>query len=688
MSLSPTSLRRLVFGVVGSLVVGAGIPLVAAGAQAAGPNVPPPVSTFTCGSTPAVTTYTVPLDITSLVVSVGGAQGGGGGSTAGGKGATAVTTLTVTPTQTLNIAVGCQPTSTTGGWGGVAPNARGGGSAFTGSDQFGGGGASQILDVSNTPLVVAGGGGGGGYKFAGGAGGQTGGNGNTQSSSNGGGGVGATQSAVGAGGVAASGADSGSPGLPGSGGIGGDGGAPGSGVAASYGGAGGGGGWFGGGGGGAAADTSNLWYYYGGSGGGGSSYSTGSGTSFVSGNNGGMGQITITPVAEPAIYGSNVTGVTADGALLAGMAMPINTPITETGFRYGTTPIPNGSWTSVLGTPATSSQYVYYNATLSGLDPGQQYYFEPYAKAFVGGVTVTSYGATQNFTTTGEPTVTTGNPIGALTTATSAVVSGTVEPNGTDTYAQVQYSTSAATVADGGGTPVTSGIAQPLTGSGLPSQLEVPLSGLQPNTTYYYRFFGTSTAGSSAGAVNSFTTTSSSANVTAIWPRNVVANRATTFKARVQAFGGGPLSGPAVVKGVDAFNRKITVCTMNVVNGNGSCVGTLRTVGQSYLDVIFTNASYTGDNGSTAIKVLNVSSQITKVTGKGSKRKVNVSGKTAYGNQLVTIFRVKSGKTRKIGTVGSNSSGNWSKKGLAIKAGGTVYIFAQVRKQNSARARV
>ncbi len=670
---------------MGSLIAAAGIPLVGAAAQATGPNVPPPVQSFTCSSTPATQTYTVPLLINNLVVTVGGAQGGGGGSTAGGKGATVTTTLAVNPGDTLNVDVGCQPTSTSGGWGGDAPNNRGGGPAFTGSDQFGGGGASQIRQ-GNTPMVVAGGGGGGGYHFAGGAGGQNGANGNAQSSNYGGGGSGATQSAVGTGGVAYTGGSStGQPGDPGSGGVGG---AGGSATSANSGGAGGGGGYYGGGGGGAGCGSSGWFTYYGGSGGGGSSYSTGTGTSFASGTNAGMGQVTIAPVAEPAIYGSNVTGVTADGALLAGMAMPINTPITETGFRYGTVPIPDGSWTNVLGTPATSAQYVYYNATLSGLNGGQQYYFQPYAKASVGGATVTSYGAVANFLTTGEPTVTTGNAIGALTTSNSTVVGGTVEPNGTDTFAQVQYSTSAATVADGGGTPVTSGIAQPLTGSGLPYQLEVPLTGLQPNTTYYYRFYGTSSAGSAAGVVKSFTTTSSAANVTAIWPSNVVANHNATFRARVQTFSGSPLSGPAVVKGVDAFNRSITVCTMNVVNGNGSCVGKLRTVGESILDVIFTNASYTGDNGSTSIKVLNVSSKITKVAGKGSKRKVNVGGQTTYGNQLVTIYRVKNGKTSKIGTAGSNGSGNWSKKGLAIKASGTVYIFAQVRKMNSTRAKV
>ena len=70
-------------------------------------------------------TYTVPAGVTSLTVSAWGAQGGsgaiGGGGVAGGVGglgAYATGTLAVTPGQVLNIFVGGQGATPTGGFNG------------------------------------------------------------------------------------------------------------------------------------------------------------------------------------------------------------------------------------------------------------------------------------------------------------------------------------------------------------------------------------------------------------------------------------------------------------------------------------------------------------------------------------------------------------------------------------------
>ncbi len=109
-------------------------------------------------------TYTVPAGVTSLTVSAWGAQGGsgaiGGGGVAGGVGglgAYATGTLAVTPGQVLNIFVGGQGATPTGGF-------NGGGSG--GSTNAGGGGGASDIRVGGTAevnrVLVAGGAGGGG----------------------------------------------------------------------------------------------------------------------------------------------------------------------------------------------------------------------------------------------------------------------------------------------------------------------------------------------------------------------------------------------------------------------------------------------------------------------------------------------------------------------------------------------
>ena len=97
------------------------------------------------------------------------------------------------------------------------------------------------------------------------------------------------------------------------------------------------------------------------------------------------------------------------------------------------------------------------------------------------------------------------NAPSALTGAASALTSsgasltGTVNPNGEPTAATFEYGTS---FAFGSITAVDSA------GSGT-SEVPVPatLTGLAPNTTYYYRLVATSAVGDGLGAVRSFKTT-------------------------------------------------------------------------------------------------------------------------------------------------------------------------------------
>jgi hypothetical protein len=116
----------------------------------------------------------------------------------------------------------------------------------------------------------------------------------------------------------------------------------------------------------------------------------------------------------------------------------------------------------------------------------------------------------------GGPAATTGSA--SSITATSAVVSGSVNPNGAATSWQVQYGTS---VAYGSATAPASA------GSGsAPAPVSAPLGGLAPDTTYHFRIVATSTGGTSDGADATFTTAKAPPAVTGAAPASVTATQA------------------------------------------------------------------------------------------------------------------------------------------------------------------
>src|ERR1700726_1346651 len=89
-----------------------------------------------------------------------------------------------------------------------------------------------------------------------------------------------------------------------------------------------------------------------------------------------------------------------------------------------------------------------------------------------------------------KPTVATGGTHSV--SYASAVVSGSVNPNGRETYYYVQYGQTAAYGAQ-------TGIVQ--AGAGTPTpNVSVALGGLQPLTVYHYRFVAVNAAGASAGS--------------------------------------------------------------------------------------------------------------------------------------------------------------------------------------------
>ncbi len=239
--------------------------------------------------------FTVPCGVTSLVMQVYGAEGGGGNSSgSGGVGGSASGALAVNSGDVLQINVGGKPTNYVGGWNGGGAGGNTGSGTWAGA----GGGASDVRIATDYTLngraIVAGGGGGWGNDgYQGGDGGDVTGavTGNSQNIVYGAGG-GGTQNAGGSAGVDYQGPWPGcaTNGNAGSFGVGADG------VynyypaqCGQYLTGGGGGGWYGGG----SGATSGQWA--GGSGGGGSGYIGGvTGGSMQTGVQNGNGQIIIT----------------------------------------------------------------------------------------------------------------------------------------------------------------------------------------------------------------------------------------------------------------------------------------------------------------------------------------------------------------------------------------------------------
>ncbi len=199
----------------------------------------------------------------------------------------------------------------------------------------------------------------------------------------------------------------------------------------------------------------------------------------------GFGNVCINTAAGPNSFTITGTNLDATNVTIAALA----------GFTYSTT---SG------GT---------YTATLSLTQPGgafsQQIFvrFNPVlVQSYNGNIAVGGGGAsTVNVAATGAgvnsvPTVTTG-AASAITTV-SATLAGTIPSNGCSavTAYGVEYSTTAG-FPNGSGTPVPS---TNLSGINFSSNL----TGLAPNTVYYYHAFATNTAGTGYGNEQTFTTLS------------------------------------------------------------------------------------------------------------------------------------------------------------------------------------
>jgi phosphodiesterase/alkaline phosphatase D-like protein len=134
------------------------------------------------------------------------------------------------------------------------------------------------------------------------------------------------------------------------------------------------------------------------------------------------------------------------------------------------------------------------SATLNGLGPGTLYHYRVVASNAHG----TTRGADATFTTTGIPSVATGQVVFTALGPTSAKVTGVVNPRGLAATAWVDY-----------GRTTTYGrrSAQVTVAAGTSDQvLEFALTSLTPGVRYHFRVVAQSSAGSAAGVDKSFGT--------------------------------------------------------------------------------------------------------------------------------------------------------------------------------------
>ncbi len=202
--------------------------------------------------------------------------------------------------------------------------------------------------------------------------------------------------------------------------------------------------------------------------------------------------VVTTPSTTPVVTTGQASSIGATSATLAGTVVPQGLD-TSYDFVYGASPSSLGSTTTVVDAGSGSAQ-VSASAPLTGLKPGETYYFALVATNSSGSTT----GSTQVFTTGTLALATTGQA--ASIGATDATLAGSVTPGGLDTTYHFVYGTSATTLS--GATPVLD--AGSATTGSVP--VSVPLNGLKPGTTYYFALVASNASGSTTGSPQAFTT--------------------------------------------------------------------------------------------------------------------------------------------------------------------------------------
>jgi hypothetical protein len=195
------------------------------------------------------------------------------------------------------------------------------------------------------------------------------------------------------------------------------------------------------------------------------------------------------PSPAPTVSTGASSSVTGSAANVAGTVDPKGQATTYL-FEYG--PTSDYGFQTTPASAGSGNSSVDGSAGLANLQSGTTYHYRVVAYN-AGGTTL---GSDRTFTTLTPPAPTTGSASGI--DASDATLSGVVNPNGHSTSYQFQFGT----------TPFL-GLNTPPAGVGSGTgeiAVHQTVTGLAPNTTYYYRLIGTSSSGTGYGQTKTFKT--------------------------------------------------------------------------------------------------------------------------------------------------------------------------------------
>jgi streptogramin lyase len=202
-------------------------------------------------------------------------------------------------------------------------------------------------------------------------------------------------------------------------------------------------------------------------------------------------------VGPQAVTGA-ASSIGQSAATFNGTLNPGGVGVWDCHFEYGTTSS-YGATVPCAQAAGSGNSPVAVSANVSGLSPSTTYHFRLVGATMF----ATSRGVDQTFTTLapvapGEPLVTTG--LASAVVPTTAMLNGTVNPQGSVTRYHFEYGTS---TAYGTTVPVPDASVGSDTATHAVAQA---IAGLAPGTTYHFRLVATNSAGTAAGADQTFTT--------------------------------------------------------------------------------------------------------------------------------------------------------------------------------------
>jgi hypothetical protein len=236
-----------------------------------------------------------------------------------------------------------------------------------------------------------------------------------------------------------------------------------------------------------------------------------------------------TEPSAPLARTEEASSVKHKSATLEGAVNPDGAAITECVFFYGKTKKAEGSVPCASNPPA-GEKFVAVSASLSGLEEKTEYFFDLVVKNEAG----EDFGGYSTFNTL--PAAPRDNTANANElTGDSALLHGTVNPEGeTPTVCEFEYGTTEKRFEKS--VPCTT---SPGNGE-APVNVEAPVSGLEADTTYYFRLHAEDQYGFAYGGQSKFTTKNAGElpEVSSVKPGKGPATGGTTVKIKGANFAG------------------------------------------------------------------------------------------------------------------------------------------------------